>query len=348
MWLSLTDDTPKNPEKCYEDFWPTWNYKSHMIFEDTTFEENIAAGVGGAVYITNGNITISRSHFVDNCASLGSHIYTADGSTSLKIQNSRFSHNVKESNRSTLNSKIPSFIDFGSGGPIVLYNTTLNASPYRNKITLIVVVKSNLTFFGKDSLTNFSCPWGSEMTNANFTTKITSQRNISNSSCNVYTKTQYTRYDCLACAGNTYSQGHAIEGEIDPGFQCFRCPLRGNCTQNIFAKPNFWGFKEKNSLSTLRFTMCPAGYCSPPQEANFPEYNGCQGNRSGELCGQCNEGYTETLYSTVASVQRLLVLASGFILCIAHSIVRHIQAPYCTLHQTPNLVVQGRQPHKPK
>ena len=138
------------------------------------------------------------------------------------------------------------------------------------------------------------------MTETNFTTKITSQRNISNSSCKVYIKTQYTRYDCLACTGNTYSllRGHAIEGEIDPGFQCFQCPFGANCTQNIIAKPNFWGFKEQNTPQTLRFTMCPVGYCSPPQEANFPEYNGCQGNRSGELCGHCNENYTETLYST--------------------------------------------------
>ena len=134
-WLSLTEDTAKNPERCDKDYWPSWHYKSHEIFEDTTFEKNIAAEVGSAVDITNGNITISRSHFVDNFASLGSHIYTVDGSTSLKIQDSRFSHIVKESNFSTLNSSNPSFIDFGSGGPIVLYNTTLNASPYRNKIT---------------------------------------------------------------------------------------------------------------------------------------------------------------------------------------------------------------------
>ena len=189
MWLSLTEDTAKSPEKCNEDFWPSWHYKSHVIFEDTTFEKNIAAEVGGAVYITNGNLTISRSHFVDNFASLGSHIYTVDGSTSLKIQNSRFSHIVKESKCSTLSSKIPSFIDFGSGGPIVLYNTTLNASPYSKELTLIVVAKSNLTFFGTENLTNFSCPVGSKITNTNFTTKITSQRNISKRSCNVYIKT---------------------------------------------------------------------------------------------------------------------------------------------------------------
>ena len=299
IWLSLTEDT-KNPEKCGEDYWPSWHYKSHVIFEDTTFEENTATEVGGAVYISNGNITLSRCHFVDNFASLGSHIYTVDGSTSLKIQNSHLSQIVKESNRSIPNSKNPTLIDFRSGGPIALNDTRLIASPYRNKITLIVVAKSNLTFLGKENLTKFSCPLGSKMTNTNFTINITSQRNISNNSCDVNIITKYKRYDCLACADNTYSllRGHAIEGQIDPGFQCFQCPFGANCTRNIAAKPNFWGFKEQNNLSTLRFTMCPAGYCSPPQEPNFPEYNGCHGNRSGVLCGHCNEGYTETLYST--------------------------------------------------
>ena len=295
-WVSLAEDT-KIPEKCDADYRPSWHYQSHVIFENTTFEENIADDVGGAVYITNGNVTLSRCHFVDNFASLGSHVYTADGSTSLYIRNSRFNEIVKESIHSTPNSTNPSFIDFESGGPIVLYNTTLNASLYRNKITLIVLTKSSLSFLRKSNLTNFSCPLGSKMTYTNFTTKIRSQRNRS---CEVRLITQYIRYDCLACADNTYSllRGHAIEGQIDPGFQCFQCPFGAKCTRNIAAKPNFWGFKEQKNPSTLRFTMCPAGYCTPLQEPNFPEYNGCHGNRFGELCGQCNEGYTETLYST--------------------------------------------------
>lgn len=45
--------------------------------------------------------------------------------------------------------------------------------------------------------------------------------------------------------------------------------------------------------------MCPLGYCRPPYRiTDFPEYNGCQGNRNGEMCGQCKDAYTETLYST--------------------------------------------------
>ena len=238
-WLSLTEDTKKYPAKCKGDYRPSWRYKSHVIFEDTTFEGNIAAKVGGAVYITNGNVTLSKSHFVDNFASLGSHVYTVDGSTSLKIKDCCFSLTQNKSNRSAQHRESLAFIYFGSGGPIVLSNTTLNASPYSNKITLIVVAKSSLTFLGKDNLTSFSCPSGSKMTNTNFTTKIRSQLS---SSRNVQIITQYIRYDCLACTSGTYSllRGHAIEGQIDPGFQCFQCPFGANCTRNIVAKPNFW------------------------------------------------------------------------------------------------------------
>jgi len=87
LWLTLTEDT-KNPAKCKADYRPSWHYKSHVIFEDTKFEGNIAAEVGGALYITNGNRALSRSHFVDNFASVGSHIYAVDGSASLNTQNS--------------------------------------------------------------------------------------------------------------------------------------------------------------------------------------------------------------------------------------------------------------------
>lgn len=44
--------------------------------------------------------------------------------------------------------------------------------------------------------------------------------------------------------------------------------------------------------------MCPVGYCSPPNKTDFPKFNGCQGDRSGKLCGQCSEAYSETLYSS--------------------------------------------------
>ena len=85
---------------------------------------------------------------------------------------------------------------------------------------------------------------------------------------------------------------------VIPGFQCLPCPFGANCSQNIIAKPNFWGFQEQVTPPKLKFTMCPVGYCSPPNKTDFPKFNGCQGNRSGKLCGQCSEAYSETLYSS--------------------------------------------------
>ena len=301
IWFSLAPDAQKDLECIQERYrpgsqiedakeYPSWDYKSHLISEDVTFESN-SGEVGGAVSIINGNATFSNCRFVDNFASsLGGHIYTVDGATSLKIQDSRFSQTGKEFNRSTRNT----FINIGSAGPVILHNNTLESWPYSNMITLIIVTKSRLIYLGKDK---FYCPSGSEMAITNFTTNIISKVN---STCKVIITTRYIRFDCLACTENAYSlqRGHAIEGRVVPGFKCLTCPFGGNCTYNILAKPNFWGFPEQNNPLTLRFNICPVGYCIPPQETKFPEFNGCQGNRSGDLCGNCSEGYTETLYST--------------------------------------------------
>ena len=60
------------------------------------------------------------------------------------------------------------------------------------------------------------------------------------------------------------------------------------------AKENFWGFNISTKPPSLQFISCPMEYCKTPVHA----YNGCNGNRSGVLCGQCSDGYSEALYST--------------------------------------------------
>ena len=90
IWFSLAPDTQEDLECITQDKIlkvenidaieeePSWDYKSHVLIEDTKFDEN-AAEVGGAVYITNGNVTFSNCHFVNNLASsFGSHIYTVE------------------------------------------------------------------------------------------------------------------------------------------------------------------------------------------------------------------------------------------------------------------------------
>ncbi len=77
---------------------------------------------------------------------------------------------------------------------------------------------------------------------------------------------------------------------------CISCPFGGDCPGNALkSKPNFWGYKTDDRIS---FIQCPVGFCCSNSE-NLPclTYNQCSGNRTGTLCGSCNEGYTVSLMS---------------------------------------------------
>ncbi|KAJ7378424.1 hypothetical protein OS493_022958 [Desmophyllum pertusum] len=246
-------------------------YKSQVSFEDTIFETN-AGYMGGAIYLYNGKATFINCLFVDNFSSLdGGHIYFADSltlSASLIIQGSRFLQTRNELHLGRMKYRKASFIQSEICGLVKVLNTTMDVRAYGSANPMMLIVNAGIIEIPDDKLTNQ----------------------------NAYT----LEFSCLACTGNSYSlqRGEALVSQLVPGFQCVPCPFGANCTQNIVSKLNFWGFQEQDNPPTLRFIMCPVGYCSPPRIADFPEYNGCQGNRSGELCGHCKEGYMETLYST--------------------------------------------------
>ena len=267
-----------------------------MVFEDTTFHRN-GAGFGGAVHLTNGKTSFRNCYFIDNFAtSQSAHIYTMDGSASLTIQDSLFRQTINELQLLTMNYIKTSFIHTESSGAVKIYNTTMDARPYGSGNPLMAVANGRLIDFGIGNLTKFYCPVGSQIEILNVTDKVITM--LDNKPCKIEVVT--LKFSCSACSGNSYSlqRGRSLGSQLVPGFQCLPCPFGANCSQNILAKRNFWGFQKQSNPPKLWFTMCPVGYCDPPDIANFPKLNGCQNNRSGELCGHCNEGYTETLYST--------------------------------------------------
>ena len=311
LFLSLASDSQTDPGCNQKTFtsnnpnydvkkYPSWDYKSNLFIEDTTFERN-GASLGGAVCLRNGGkATFNNCSFIDNFARLqGGHIYSGDGSTSLVIQDSLFKRNIKNLQLLSPYDAVftkASFIHAESSGKLTVYNTTMDFTPYGNIGPLIEVANGGLVDLGNNNLTKFTCPVGSQLQILNFTELVTTH--VNNTPCKIKLTTLV--FSCLVCPGNSYSlqRGHVIGSELAPGFKCLPCPFGANCSQNILAKPNFWGFNNTVNPPTLKFTMCPVGYCRPPETTDFPEYNGCQGNRSGELCGECNESYTETLYST--------------------------------------------------
>ena len=258
---------------------------SPLLFEDTTFEKN-AAVFGGAVHLSNGDATFQNCTFLNNLVQvLGGHIHTDVQSTNLFIWDCVFSQTLFQLGDENYSAGA-FFIDTQSKGSLNISNTSLTANYPANHDVLIR--KTNGREVSLDNLTTLTCPVGSQIDVLYF--------KLNESSVTL----AILEIPCLACQGNTYSlnRGRAFGLQEGPEFPCLSCPYGANCTQNIVAEPNFWGFREKYNPSTLNFITCPHGYCSSPQEADFPEYDSCQGNRSGTLCGHCKESHTETLYST--------------------------------------------------
>ena len=309
VYLSFAPDTQINPGCIIEQEtsrerrsvdsyeFPSWAYKSNITFENSVFVRN-AGAVGGALYTLNGYESFRNCSFIDNVATFqGGHIYTGEGSSSIDIQNCIFRQKVLRQlpNQGTK----ATFIHSKSSGALKLYNTTMDSHPYETDF-LLLVRNGRLIDLGNNNLTIFNCPNGSQINIINYTDQVTLR--VNKKPCKI--KVTTLEVCCSTCEGNFYSlqRGRAVGSHVVPivipGFQCLPCPFGANCSQNIIAKPNFWGFQEQRTPPKLKFTMCPLGYCRPPDIRDFPKYNGCQGNRSGELCGQCSDGYSETLFST--------------------------------------------------
>ena len=112
-----------------------------------------------------------------------------------------------------------------------------------------------------------------------------------------WTNVSYIKLFCEECPDDFYSlqRGSTNGLNIDKETECVKCPYGATCQNgNIVAKENFWGLNISTRPRSLQFISCPLEYCKRPTHA----YNGCYGNRSGVLCGQCSDGYSESLYST--------------------------------------------------
>lgn len=275
---------------------PKWDYITKLLFKDTTFKYNTAL-IGGALYLHRGKTTFQNCSFLNNFASaVGGAIYTEERSTSVAIRDSFLLQSKTELIRNFQTFSTSSFIHTESTGPLVIQNTTINAK--RNAVgnSLVTIGKGGIVDFGDDNSTQLYCPVGSKMQFLNFSNTITT--GTKDVSCTI--RVTGLDYSCLPCAGGLYSlqRGQVHGTHIKSGFECLICPFGANCSKNIISKQNFWGFEESHLPPTLKFTICPPGYCGPNEQEDSLDYNSCQGNRSGVLCGQCKSGYTETLYST--------------------------------------------------
>ncbi len=79
---------------------------------------------------------------------------------------------------------------------------------------------------------------------------------------------------------------------------CIPCPYGALCSgNNVIPRPNYWGFWYKDEV---RFAQCPAGYCCSGTGSCL-SYDYCAGNRTGVLCGACQDGFSVSILSGICT-----------------------------------------------
>ena len=285
---------------------PTWRYTSHVLFEDTLFQNN-SGKVSGAVQIINGYVEFQRCSFIDNFAERDfGQVYIGYGSAKVEFKSCVFNRTRKEGiyqdiPRDTF--VVGRFLHSESGGPLKIENTSFHSNiDERIKYQSALRIYSG-GYFDMDSSSTIQCAVGSHLLLKNLS-HFNYEGGSGNNFCRINVTTEL--FSCRMCPPKMYSleRGYSRGLAVHKNIECLKCPFGAHCNgpNNILAKPNFWGYKITNgsNFSSLKFLPCPWEYCGYQDHKSFHEneYNRCHGFRTGILCGQCSAGYSETLFSS--------------------------------------------------
>ena len=280
--------------KSANDTHSSWNYSSHVLFENTKFEENLGIEVG-AVHIRNGFTKFRRCVFVNNFGIHRSeHVHSAYGTGRVKFEHCSFLKTMKIatiSDGSQFDKGV--FIYSESGGPLIFKNTSMTSLRFNRSSYPIVDISSG-GFVHMDEKSSMKCNEGEALILENGTHFQYAEKNKSICVLNV----TVLKYSCKPCHPGYYSLQKGVSKGllITSRAECHPCPFGATCIEsNIDAKPNFWGYVAPGNPSMLKLIACPENYCSLTSSL---DYSSCQGNRNGTLCGRCADGFSETLLST--------------------------------------------------
>ena len=286
------------PRNTNENVHRLWNYKSTVIFEDSTFEGNAGLNAG-AVILINGNVTFNRCKFKDNFANKSSgHVYAAYGTGRIHLKDCSFLSTTKETAVNEVHFTKSAFLKSESGGPLLIENTSMVSNFGRGSRSPLVLI-SNGGYVHIDNKSSMKCSTGSKLLFEN-TTHFQYGYGINGRSCRF--NVTVLHYYCMSCSPGFYSLANGALHGLDSRLfvHCRPCPFGATCVEkNVAARPNFWGYPNSNNSYELTFYPCPEGYCqSPARGSDAGKYNHCFGKRSGFLCGKCAPEYSETLFST--------------------------------------------------
>ena len=278
--------------------WPVIGNASNtqVSINNSEFRGNSGVAESAVTILNVERIDIKNSNFTNNFGSTdGSHLRLQMCSSELTIYKTNF-YQSKKSQVFSASREQPynGFLTVTSFGNISVLDSSFVSDPFSadgealifikgaNKVLMDDTVEIKSPFSTKLNLHNFShWEFGNDLSQSLITSFSLSTE---------------------PCPIGTYSinrgsrKGFLIEGNV----KCLPCPTGGNCTSFLAARHNFWGYPMNDKVY---FKFCPQGYCCLPVNQGCTYYNssyrhsGCQGNRTGILCGRCKKGFSDTLFT---------------------------------------------------
>ena len=276
-----------------------------VIINDTEFRGNFGRSEGVLKLLKVNRIKIQNCKFINNFGGIGSsHANVQRCLGMLIIRNTSFNQfdesQVFES-AGGLSKHVAPYLGFltvtnSENVLMCIRNSSFASDPFStDSIALIVVeeVRPGLL----DSSVRIETPINTKLKLRNITEIY--EPIIGNKQVTIS-----TIFTTERCPEGTYSIHRGTRRRpSDKHVNCYPCPVGGNCSLPLAAQPNFWGYPENEDI--VSFQLCPEGYCCLPSAHNKCFYDnnsynlsGCQGNRTGILCGQCKQNFTEGLFTT--------------------------------------------------
>lgn len=263
-------------------------------------------GKGGAIRVHRGNALVVDSKFRQNTArQLGGAIYV-DINGSLTNDGAYFENSL--STQRPLEGDL-----IYSNGIIAIRNTKLNVTAASSHVSILC--HSGTVWSIEVVSIEITCPMGYRLRITN-----SSAYRVVHDGLQKSYKLDQLSYFCESCPRNKYSLDFgylnyslrykddayftllvngkyptpAYSGSYDyHDIECQQCPYGGKCLQEISAVSNFWGYATAGHQ--VRFQRCQKGYCC--SLANCTGFNTCTQNRTGVLCGECEPGYSEAMFT---------------------------------------------------
>ena len=275
------------------------NTKFRTIINNTEFRNNSGGDTCILELLDVYATEIQNCNFTDNFGGVGSsHIRIFSGK--LTIWNNTFNQSAESQVLYNVGGKSKDFVAFNGflavtqSESVEIRNSSFILDPFSAEGKAIVVVEGAGEGILDDSVQIVSP----------INTKLNMRRLQTYTHHEGVTK-ELVWISTERCPVGTYSirRGKQSGYSVKELVNCYRCPVGGNCSSSLAAQPNFWGYPvNKDSVS---YQLCPEGYCCLPSVDNKCSYDntsylhsGCQDNRTGILCGQCKQNFTEGLFTT--------------------------------------------------